>query len=68
MHQQGGKPFSFLINFDSVMTRCASVRCGKWRPGVSALGRCALMMRLIWDSRQFAICEHKKDPAMLGHS
>jgi hypothetical protein len=34
MHQQGGKPFSFLINFDSVMTRPATVRCGKWRPGV----------------------------------
>jgi hypothetical protein len=30
---------------DSVMTRLPSVRCGKWRSGVEAPGRCARIMR-----------------------
>jgi len=38
----GGMPLTFLVGFESVMTRLCWVRCGKWRPGGCTLGRCAL--------------------------
>ncbi len=37
-------PVSFLLLMDSVMTRCSAAGCGKWRPDVSAFGRCAIRL------------------------
>jgi hypothetical protein len=42
----------FLANLDSVMTRPRSVRCDKWRSGVSAPGRCALKFTDLGNRRQ----------------